>query len=93
MREYDLSTAQWRKSSYSDEHGGNCVEVAHEFPGSAAWRKSSGQPDNCLEVSDTHPGLVPVRDSKKSHGPALVFPATGWTAFIDAVKAGQLNAS
>lgn len=24
----DLSTAQWRRSSYSNSDGGNCVEVA-----------------------------------------------------------------
>ncbi|WP_411135348.1 DUF397 domain-containing protein [Streptomyces sp. C10] len=89
MRDYDLSTAHWRKSSYSDGNGGNCVEVAHDFPGAALWRKSSyssGDPDNCLEVSDAHPGIVPVRDSKTPHGPALVFPAAGWNAFVDAVK-------
>ncbi|MFI1305863.1 DUF397 domain-containing protein [Streptomyces sioyaensis] len=60
----------------------------------AQWRKSSyssGQPDNCLEVSDNHPGVVPVRDSKSPHGPALVFPAAGWSAFVDAVKGGQLG--
>ncbi|WP_418956964.1 DUF397 domain-containing protein [Streptomyces tritici] len=28
MREYDLSNARWRKSSYSDGNGGECVEVA-----------------------------------------------------------------
>ncbi|AZS71754.1 DUF397 domain-containing protein [Streptomyces lydicus] len=66
MREFDLSTAHWRKSSYSDGNGGNCVEVAHDFP-----------------------DVLPVRDSKNPHGPALVFPATAWTAFADAVKDGH----
>ncbi|KOG39953.1 DUF397 domain-containing protein [Streptomyces decoyicus] len=70
MREFDLSTAQWRKSSYSDGNGGSCVEV-----------------------SDAHPGVVPVRDSKAPHGPALVFPATGWSTFIHAVKDGQFPAA
>ncbi|MEU6383337.1 DUF397 domain-containing protein [Streptomyces bauhiniae] len=28
MREHDLSNARWRKSSYSNGDGGNCVEVA-----------------------------------------------------------------
>jgi hypothetical protein len=28
MHEYDLSNAHWRKSSYSNGDGGNCVEVA-----------------------------------------------------------------
>ncbi|MFC9154918.1 DUF397 domain-containing protein [Streptomyces bauhiniae] len=28
MREHDLSNARWRKSTYSNGEGGNCVEVA-----------------------------------------------------------------
>lgn len=53
------------------------------------WRKSSysgGNHDNCLEVADDIPGAIPVRDSKNPHGPALVFPATAWAAFITDVK-------
>ncbi|KUL36486.1 toxin [Streptomyces sp. NRRL F-4489] len=82
MREYNLSNAQWYKSSYSDGHGGDCVEVAR-------WRKSSysgHNNDECLEVRDDLPGIVPVRDSKNPDGPALVFPAEGWTSFVGAVK-------
>ncbi|MYU14471.1 DUF397 domain-containing protein, partial [Streptomyces sp. SID8361] len=29
----DLSTAAWRKSSYSNGDGGECVEVADNLPG------------------------------------------------------------
>ncbi|MFF7747854.1 DUF397 domain-containing protein, partial [Streptomyces sp. NPDC007971] len=29
--------ALWRKSSYSNGDGGNCVEVAGGFPGAALW--------------------------------------------------------
>lgn len=96
MREYDLSTARWRKSSYSDGHGGNCVEVAHDFPGAARWRKSSYSDQNggsCIEVASNLPGLVPVRDSKNPHGPAIAFQAATWTAFIDAVKGTQFQAA
>ncbi|MDT3395065.1 DUF397 domain-containing protein [Streptomyces sp. B1866] len=32
MRPIDLSTAAWRKSSYSNQDGGQCVEVADGFP-------------------------------------------------------------
>ncbi|MFH9249239.1 DUF397 domain-containing protein [Streptomyces lydicus] len=53
----------WRKSSYSGNDGGSC-----------------------LEVLDSHPVGVPVRDSKVPHGPAVVFPAVAWRAFIGAVK-------
>lgn len=30
--EYDMSAAIWRKSSYSDGSGGNCLEVADGHP-------------------------------------------------------------
>ncbi|GAA2597733.1 DUF397 domain-containing protein [Streptomyces tubercidicus] len=89
MREYDLSAARWCKSSYSDGNGGSCVEVAHDFPGAALWRKSSYSDQNggdCIEVAHDFPCVVPVRDSKDPHGPALVFPAEGWNTFIGAVK-------
>ncbi|MFD7893808.1 DUF397 domain-containing protein [Streptomyces sp. NPDC059743] len=59
----------WRKSSYSENPAGGCVEV-----------------------SDGHPAGVPVRDSKAPHGPALVFAAVGWSAFVSAVKSGEFPA-
>jgi hypothetical protein len=40
MREYDLSKARWRKSTYSDGNGGNCVEVATGLPGVVPVRDS-----------------------------------------------------
>ncbi|MGX5209689.1 DUF397 domain-containing protein [Streptomyces violaceus] len=40
MREYDLTTAHWRKSSYSDGNGGDCVEVADGVPGTVPVRDS-----------------------------------------------------
>jgi hypothetical protein len=63
----DLSTAAWRKSSYSNNAGGECVEVANNFP-----------------------GLVPVRDSKDPHGPALLFPREAWNAFITGLQTGEI---
>ncbi|AOR32518.1 DUF397 domain-containing protein [Streptomyces fodineus] len=59
----DLSSVTWRKSSYSNNDGADCVEVA-----------------------DALPNLVPVRDSKNPDGPALLFPAHAWTAFIDGLR-------
>ncbi|WP_282686266.1 MULTISPECIES: DUF397 domain-containing protein [unclassified Streptomyces] len=59
-RTLDLSTATWRKSSYSD-----------------------GGDNNCIEVADGYPGLVPVRDSKVSTGPALFIAAPAWAAFVE----------
>ncbi|MFJ8672582.1 DUF397 domain-containing protein [Streptomyces sp. NPDC093589] len=40
MRKYDLSMAQWRKSSYSNGEGGNCIEVADGLPGVVPVRDS-----------------------------------------------------
>ncbi|MFC5800902.1 DUF397 domain-containing protein [Streptomyces formicae] len=80
-----ISSLEWRKSSYSDGSGGDCVEVA-------AWRKSTySGPDgaDCLEVSDAHPGLVPVRDSKNPGGPKLKFRAAAWSAFVTGLKRAQ----
>ncbi|MER6106207.1 DUF397 domain-containing protein [Streptomyces sp. NPDC001832] len=36
----DLTGADWRKSSYSNQEGGNCVEVADGLPGVAPVRDS-----------------------------------------------------
>jgi hypothetical protein len=36
----DLMTARWRKSSYSGNTGGDCVEVADGFPGTVPVRDS-----------------------------------------------------
>ncbi|QGV80722.1 DUF397 domain-containing protein [Streptomyces ficellus] len=44
MRAYDLSTARWRKSTYSDGNGGSCVEVAYDFPGGIVPVRDSKNP-------------------------------------------------
>ncbi|GAA3377440.1 hypothetical protein GCM10020367_53150 [Streptomyces sannanensis] len=59
------------------------------------WRKSSySNPDGgaCLEVFDDFVTVVPVRDSKKPHGPVVAFTAGGWASFVTAVKRGELGA-
>ncbi|WP_369259039.1 DUF397 domain-containing protein [Streptomyces sp. R35] len=88
MYEYDLSNARWLKSSYSDDNGGDCVEVAYDFLGAAHWRKSTysdGNGGSCVEVADGVPGIVPVRDSKVQAGPVLLIGSAAWTEFIGAV--------
>lgn len=85
MPRIDLSAATWRKSTYSNGDGGDCLEVGESFAGSARWRKSSysnGDGGNCVEVCDAHPGIVPVRDSKVPDGPVLTVTAPAWTAFV-----------
>ncbi|WP_443081280.1 DUF397 domain-containing protein [Streptomyces sp. PmtA] len=64
-----LTGAHWRKSSYSGDQGGDCVECAPL--GAAAWRKSSYSSDQggeCVEIAEA-PHLVAVRDSKVPDGP------------------------
>ncbi|WKX72400.1 DUF397 domain-containing protein [Streptomyces sp. XD-27] len=61
----------------------------------AVWVKSSysdGSGGQCVEFSRdlTHAhGVVPVRDSKDPHGPALVFSADSWSSFISAIRRGE----
>ena len=81
--DYDLSTATWHKSTYSGGDGGNCLEVG-------TWRKSThsdASSGNCLEVADGLPDVVPVRDSKVPGGPAILFRAGAWAAFVTALQA------
>ncbi|WP_203183593.1 DUF397 domain-containing protein [Streptomyces pratensis] len=68
MRSIDLSAATWRKSSYSNQDGGACIEIADDFA-----------------------AVVPVRDSKNPHGPALMFAADGWASFVSALKDDALS--
>ncbi|WP_369354856.1 DUF397 domain-containing protein [Streptomyces sp. cg2] len=55
------------------------------------WFKSSHSNGggNCVEVAEGVRGVVPVRDSKDRHGPALIFSTHGWSSFVTAVKAGE----
>jgi hypothetical protein len=53
--------SNWRKSSYSADNGGACVEVASA-------------------------DAVLVRDTTDRRGPALMFTADAWQAFIKTVR-------
>ncbi|MEU6393191.1 DUF397 domain-containing protein [Streptomyces sp. NPDC046939] len=68
MRSTDLTAASWRRSSYSNQDGGACVEISDDFA-----------------------AVVPVRDSKVSRGPVLVFSSSDWASFVSALKSGQLS--
>jgi hypothetical protein len=75
---------RWRKSSYSGNGGGNCVEVG------ALWRKSSYSGNggaDCVEVARSLPGVVAVRDSKNPDGPILTFSRDEWASFITRLRA------
>ncbi|MFJ2112042.1 MULTISPECIES: DUF397 domain-containing protein [unclassified Streptomyces] len=81
----ETATAQlvWFKSSYTGSDGGNCVEVA--------WYKSSYSGSgggDCVEVA-VAPTAIHIRDSKRTQGPVLQFPATGWTDFVAFAQATE----
>jgi hypothetical protein len=58
------------------------------------WVKSSfsGNNGDCVEVAALPEGARALRDSKNPDGPALVFPAAEFTAFLSGVAAGEFNA-
>lgn len=70
-----MSLTTWRKSSFSENSEGDCVEVA--------WRKSSfsdNSEGDCVELAFVPTGVA-VRDSKNTAGPVLTVDVDGWRAF------------
>lgn len=61
---------------------------------SVKWRKStySNGQGGCMDVAAGVTGLIPVRDSKDPHGPALRFTPEAWRSFVAGVQAGDLPA-
>jgi len=56
------------------------------------WRKSSHSADgDCVEVAPLDGGGMAVRDSKDPEGPALVFTAAEWRAFVAGVRDGEFD--
>ncbi|MCX4550239.1 MULTISPECIES: DUF397 domain-containing protein [unclassified Streptomyces] len=69
----------WFKSSYSNNEGGACLEVACE------WRKSSysgNEGGACVEVA-AHPHAIHIRDSKVPDGPTFTVAPAAWTTFVE----------
>ncbi|MEU3567584.1 DUF397 domain-containing protein [Kitasatospora sp. NPDC036755] len=69
--------------------------ITMDTTGITTWRKSSYSGTGggaCVEVADGIPGLAPVRDSKDPSGPALLFRAPAWQAFVTAVRTGEFDA-
>ncbi|RZS43043.1 uncharacterized protein DUF397 [Herbihabitans rhizosphaerae] len=86
MNTPDLSRFAWRKSSYSSDNGGACVEIG--LP-PEAWRKSSYSEDNggdCVEVAALADAAA-IRDSKNPDGGALMLSGAVWNAFRTAIRA------
>jgi hypothetical protein len=44
----DIDRAAWRKSTYSGDNGGGCVEVARNLPGVVAVRDSKDPDESVL---------------------------------------------
>ncbi|SEE12438.1 protein of unknown function [Streptomyces sp. 3213] len=89
MRVIDLSNVTWRKSSYSNTDGGNCIEVSDDFLSAADWRTSSYSNTDggeCVEFAPNLPTLVPVRDSKNPTHGTLLFGVDAWAEFVESVK-------
>jgi hypothetical protein len=83
----------WRKSSRSNDSGGNCVEVAsiHDAP----WRKSSRSNNNgqCVEAAQLD-AIVAIRDSKLDTSgdfPHLRLSAADWAGLLSAIRADTLG--
>jgi hypothetical protein len=50
----------------------------------ARWRTStySGGNNECVQIADNIPHLIPIRDSKHPAGPVLTFPRAAWQSFV-----------
>ncbi|WP_405440403.1 DUF397 domain-containing protein [Streptomyces avidinii] len=70
----NLTGMLWRKSSYSGNTGGDCVECAPL--GTAAWRKAS------YSGTTGGDGQVAVRDSKNPGGPVFTVTAEAFGTFV-----------
>jgi len=58
-----------------------------------AWQKSFASEPNggsCVEIN-LGQGRVGVRDTKLEDSPVFVFDTGEWSAFLEAVKAGQFD--
>ncbi|WP_326775961.1 DUF397 domain-containing protein [Streptomyces sp. NBC_01445] len=78
-----MASIQWRKSSYSSDQGGSCVECVPL--GALTWVKSSYSGDqggDCVEVAGTSCAAVAVRDSKNAAGPSLTFTPEAFRLFV-----------
>jgi hypothetical protein len=78
------NSAGWRKSSYSGNNGGDCVEVG-------TWRKSTYSGNNggaCVEVGKAA-RVVMVRDTTDRAGAVLSLPAGAWRALLAEVRASR----
>ncbi|GGT30584.1 DUF397 domain-containing protein [Streptomyces chromofuscus] len=70
MRAIDLTDVTWRKSSYSNPDGGNCVEVAANFFPAVVPVRDSKAPDGPALVFEAGPWSSFVTAVKDGELPA-----------------------
>ncbi|MGW0710012.1 DUF397 domain-containing protein [Streptomyces sp. NPDC002643] len=83
---------QWRRSSFSSDEGGECIECAPLGP--LAWRKSSYSTEEggeCVEVALPPTPSISIRDSKNPAGPQLTLTPAAFNSFLSwtAASAGS----
>ncbi|MGZ9930710.1 DUF397 domain-containing protein [Streptomyces sp. NC-S4] len=82
----NLTGAQWRKSSYSSDTGGECVECAPL--GDTGWLKASYSGDtggDCVEIA-AQSCRVAVRDSKNPEGPVFTVHPAAFEVFVKSLS-------
>ncbi|MFJ4713010.1 DUF397 domain-containing protein [Streptomyces sp. NPDC088785] len=80
----------WRKSSYSGNAGGECVECA-PLEG-ATWHKSSYSSDTggqCVEYTPLNPHIA-LRDSKNPGAGLITVRAEAFAGLVRAARRGEL---
>ncbi|MEU8959526.1 DUF397 domain-containing protein [Streptomyces sp. NPDC048518] len=91
----DVPNSGWRKSSYSGNTGGECIECAPL--NGTTWRKSSysgSTGGECIEFAQAPcSGDIAIRDSKNPEGPTFTVKAAAFGHFVDAAVSGDLRRS
>ncbi|MEV8544495.1 DUF397 domain-containing protein [Streptomyces sp. NPDC051572] len=69
------------------------VNNANRELGPRRWRKpwSGTNGGNCLEVALLGEGLIALRQSTDPDGPAQIYPAEVFSAFVSAAKDGEAD--
>jgi xanthine/CO dehydrogenase XdhC/CoxF family maturation factor len=73
---------RWKKSSYSGNQGGACIEAA------VVWRKSTysgNQGGECIETT-VFDHAIGVRDSKDTRRGHLTLSSASWSALTESIK-------
>ncbi|MFF1714728.1 DUF397 domain-containing protein [Streptomyces sp. NPDC058268] len=88
-----LTGVLWRKSSYSSDTGGDCIECAPL--NGTAWCKSTYSSDTggeCIEFAQAQCNeTIAVRDSKNPEGPAFTTTPRAFATFVAAAANGTLR--